>query len=175
MWTSKLISGANTYLRRLSPLLAPTSSVPTTISYHNWNAHFSILSDKAMTKLIWSKKDRSFSCFWAILFLYSHSRHIVYAPSKNNQYAAAGFPSIGDAIVNGNAAEIDEQVAITAFFVRGAASILKEFDNFYSQWDSSFIIQFWVKSMRDPRTKIRADKCVISVFFWQFNNTQFYL
>jgi hypothetical protein len=62
-----------------------------------------------------------------------HSRHIVYAPSKNNQYAAAAFPSIGDAIVNGDIAEINKQVAITAFFVQGAASVLKEFDSFFSQ------------------------------------------
>jgi len=59
-------------------------------------------------------------------------RHIVYAPAKNNQYAASGFPAISDAIASGNVTEINKQVAIATYFVRGALSTLKEFNNFFS-------------------------------------------
>jgi hypothetical protein len=57
---------------------------------------------------------------------------VVYAPSKNNQYAAAGFPSIGDSIASGNATDISNQVAIVTYFIRGAIATLKEFNNFFS-------------------------------------------
>ncbi len=70
-----------------------------------------------------------------IILLLSHIffcylRHIIYAPAKTNQYAASGFPAIGDAIVSGNTTEINNQVAIATYFVRGALSTLKEFNNF---------------------------------------------
>lgn len=59
-------------------------------------------------------------------------RHVVFAPSKNNQYAAAGFPSISDAIASGNATEVYNQVAIVTYFVRGALATLKDFGNFFA-------------------------------------------
>ena len=60
------------------------------------------------------------------------SRHILYAPAKNNQYAASGFPAISDAIAGDNGTEINNQVAIATYFIRGALSTLKEFNNFFS-------------------------------------------
>jgi hypothetical protein len=77
--------------------------------------------------LIWSKKQYYFSiipCYFCYL------RHVIYAPAKTNKYAAAGFPSIGDAITSGNQTEINNQVAIATYFVRGALSTLKEFNKF---------------------------------------------
>jgi hypothetical protein len=62
--------------------------------------------------------------------LFCFSRHIIYAPAKTNKYAASGFPSIGDAIAIGNSTEIEHQVAIATYFIRGALSTLKEFNNF---------------------------------------------
>ncbi|CAF1641949.1 unnamed protein product, partial [Rotaria sordida] len=59
-------------------------------------------------------------------------KHIVFAPAKDNQYAASGFPTISDAIFNNNQTEIEYQVAIATYFVRGALSILKDFNNFFS-------------------------------------------
>ncbi|CAF1172104.1 unnamed protein product [Adineta steineri] len=59
-------------------------------------------------------------------------KHIIYAPSKTNQYAALGFPTIIDAIASGNKTEINNEIAIATYFVRGAVSTLKEFDNFFS-------------------------------------------
>ncbi|CAF0727833.1 unnamed protein product [Adineta steineri] len=59
-------------------------------------------------------------------------KHIIYAPSKTNQYDVLGFPAIIDAIASGNKTEINNQIAIATFFVRGALSTLKEFDNFFS-------------------------------------------
>ncbi|CAF1301834.1 unnamed protein product [Rotaria sordida] len=59
-------------------------------------------------------------------------KHIVFAPAKDNQYAASGFPTISDAIFNNNQIEIEYQVAIATYFVRGALSILKDFNNFFS-------------------------------------------
>jgi hypothetical protein len=67
-----------------------------------------------------------------ISFFSGYLRHIIYAPAKNNQYAAAGFPTITDAIASGNITEINNQVAIATFFIRGALSTLKEFNNFSS-------------------------------------------
>ena len=61
---------------------------------------------------------------------YFYLRHIIYAPAKTNKYAAAGFPSIGDAIISGDPTEIEHQVAIATYFVRGALSTLKEFNKF---------------------------------------------
>ncbi|CAF4516396.1 unnamed protein product, partial [Rotaria sp. Silwood2] len=63
---------------------------------------------------------------------YTDLKHIVYAPAKINQYAADGFPAISDAIVSGDSTEIANQVAIATYFVRGALSTLKEFNNFFS-------------------------------------------
>ncbi|CAF1229294.1 unnamed protein product [Rotaria sordida] len=63
---------------------------------------------------------------------YTDFKHIVFAPSKDNQYAASGFPTISDAIFNNNQTEIEYQVAIATYFVRGALSILKDFNNFFS-------------------------------------------
>jgi hypothetical protein len=60
-------------------------------------------------------------------------RHIVYAPSKYDQYASAGFPNIADAIVDGDLAEIERQISIGTFFIRGASSTLKDYDHFFSQ------------------------------------------
>ena len=51
---------------------------------------------------------------------------------KSNQYAAAGFPAISDAIASGDITEINNQVAIATYFVRGALSTLKQFNNFFS-------------------------------------------
>ena len=65
--------------------------------------------------------------------MFCFSRHIIYAPAKTNQYAASGFPSIGDAIVSGNRTEIEHQVAIATYFIRGALSTLKEFNNFITE------------------------------------------
>ncbi|CAF4320221.1 unnamed protein product [Adineta steineri] len=59
-------------------------------------------------------------------------KHIIYAPSKTNQYDVLGFPAIIDAIASGNKTEINNQIAIATFFVRGALSTLKEFDDFFS-------------------------------------------
>ncbi|CAF0755051.1 unnamed protein product [Adineta steineri] len=59
-------------------------------------------------------------------------KHIIYAPSKTNQYGVLGFPAIIDAIASGNKTEINNQIAIATFFVRGALSTLKEFDDFFS-------------------------------------------
>ncbi|CAF0745500.1 unnamed protein product [Adineta steineri] len=59
-------------------------------------------------------------------------KHIVYAPPKTNRYAALGFPTIIDAIASGDKTEINNQIAIATYFVRGALSTLKEFDNFFS-------------------------------------------
>ncbi len=66
------------------------------------------------------------------MFCFCNLRHIIYAPAKNNLYAASGFPAISDAIVSGNITEINNQVAIATYFVRGALSTLKEFNNFFS-------------------------------------------
>lgn len=63
---------------------------------------------------------------------YFSFRHILYAPSKNNQYAATGFPAISDAIASGDITEIEHQVAIATYFIRGALASLKEFNNFFS-------------------------------------------
>lgn len=57
-------------------------------------------------------------------------RHVIYAPAKTNKYAANGFPNIGDVISNGNPTTIEREVAIATYFVRGALSTLKQFDNF---------------------------------------------
>ena len=62
--------------------------------------------------------------------LISYFRHIIYAPAKTNQYAADGFPAINDAINGGNLTEINTEVAITTYFIRGAISTLKEFNKF---------------------------------------------
>ncbi|CAF0765170.1 unnamed protein product [Adineta steineri] len=59
-------------------------------------------------------------------------KHIVYAPSKTNQYGVVGFPTVLDAISGGNKTEINNEIAIVTFFVRGALSTLKIFDNFFS-------------------------------------------
>ncbi|CAF3820340.1 unnamed protein product [Rotaria sp. Silwood1] len=59
-------------------------------------------------------------------------KHIVFAPAKDNQYAASGFPAISDAIFSNNQTEIEYQVAIATYFVRGALSTLKDFNNFFS-------------------------------------------
>ena len=59
-------------------------------------------------------------------------RHIIYAPAKGNAYAASGFPAISDAIASGNVTEIERQVAIATYFIRGALSTLKEFNKFIS-------------------------------------------
>ncbi|CAM2718149.1 unnamed protein product [Rotaria socialis] len=63
---------------------------------------------------------------------YTDFKHIVFAPAKGNKYAASGFPSVSDAVANGDSTEIDTEVAIATYFVRGALSTLKEFDNFFS-------------------------------------------
>ena len=65
------------------------------------------------------------------LFYDFYFRHIIYAPTKGNQYAAAGFPATIDAIAIGDITEINNQVAIATYFVRGALSTLKRFDNFF--------------------------------------------
>ncbi len=59
-------------------------------------------------------------------------RHIIYAPAKGNQYAASGFPAVSDAIASGDPIEINNQVAIATYFVRGALSTLKEFNRFFA-------------------------------------------
>ncbi len=66
------------------------------------------------------------------MFFLCNLRHIIYAPAKTNKYAPAGFPAISDAIVSGNITEINNQVAIATYFVRGALSTLKEFNDFSS-------------------------------------------
>lgn len=63
-----------------------------------------------------------------VIFL--HTRHIVYAPAKTNQYAASVFPTISDAIASGDSIELERQVAIATFFIQGASSTLKEFNKF---------------------------------------------
>jgi hypothetical protein len=57
-------------------------------------------------------------------------RHIIYAPAKGNQYAASGFPTISDAIAGGNQTEINQEIAIAVYFIRGAITTLKQFDRF---------------------------------------------
>ncbi|CAF1329620.1 unnamed protein product [Adineta ricciae] len=61
---------------------------------------------------------------------YEEMKHVIYAPAKTNQYAADGFPAINDAINGGNLTEINMEVAITTYFIRGATSTLKEFNRF---------------------------------------------
>ncbi|CAF4886685.1 unnamed protein product [Rotaria sp. Silwood1] len=63
---------------------------------------------------------------------YTDYKHIIYAPAKGDKYAAAGLPTIGDALATGNQIEIDKEIAIAAYFIRGALSILKQFDKFIS-------------------------------------------
>ncbi|CAF2689426.1 unnamed protein product, partial [Rotaria sp. Silwood2] len=65
---------------------------------------------------------------------YTDFKHIIYAPAKGNQYAATGFPAVSDAIASGDSTEINNQVAIAAYFVRGALSILKEVHHFFSNY-----------------------------------------
>ena len=48
------------------------------------------------------------------------------------KYAASGFPAISDAIASGNQTEINQQIAIAVYFIRGALSTLKQFDKFIS-------------------------------------------
>lgn len=62
--------------------------------------------------------------------IFDYFRHVIYAPAKTNQYAADGFPAINDAINGGNLTEINMEVAITTYFIRGAISTLKEFNKF---------------------------------------------
>lgn len=62
------------------------------------------------------------------------SRHVIYAPAKTNKYAASGFPSIGDALANGDANEIKHQIAVATYFVRGALATLKNFHQFINAW-----------------------------------------
>jgi hypothetical protein len=74
--------------------------------------------------------------FPSVLIEYVHifsSRHIIYAPAKNNKYAASGFPTIADAMTTNNEKVIQEQVAIVTYFVRGALSTLNGFDRFISK------------------------------------------
>ena len=54
----------------------------------------------------------------------------MYAPAQGNQYAASGFPALSDAIASGDPREIEHQVAITTFFVRGAIASIKQFGKF---------------------------------------------
>ncbi|CAF1148812.1 unnamed protein product [Rotaria sp. Silwood1] len=61
---------------------------------------------------------------------YTEMKHIIYAPPKSNQYASSGFPAVSDAIISGSKTEIEYQIAIATYFVRGALSTLKEFDKF---------------------------------------------
>ena len=68
--------------------------------------------------------------FFYYLMLFYYFRHIIYAPAKINKYAASGFPAIVDAISSGDTTEINKQVAIATYFVRGALSTLKEFNKF---------------------------------------------
>ena len=65
------------------------------------------------------------------MFFYS-KRHIIYAPARSNKYGASGFPAINDAMVGGNQTEIDQEIAIAIYFIRGALSTLKQFDKFIS-------------------------------------------
>lgn len=69
---------------------------------------------------------------WNDLSFHLYLRHIIYAPARDNQYGATGFPAITDAIASGNATEITNQVAIATYFLRGAISTLKEFNNFFA-------------------------------------------
>ncbi|CAF4228196.1 unnamed protein product, partial [Rotaria magnacalcarata] len=55
-----------------------------------------------------------------------------FAPAKGNKYAASGFPSVSNAVADGDSTEIEIEVAIATYFVRGALSTLKEFHNFFS-------------------------------------------
>lgn len=67
------------------------------------------------------------------MLFFSYLRHIIYAPAKTNQYAASGFPAIADAITSGTDTEIEHQVAITTYFIYGALSTLKEFNQFITE------------------------------------------
>ncbi|CAF1046308.1 unnamed protein product [Didymodactylos carnosus] len=57
-------------------------------------------------------------------------KHIIYAPSKGNQYAASGFPSITGAFATGDSEEIKKQISIATYFIKGATSVLKQPFNF---------------------------------------------
>ena len=70
-----------------------------------------------------------FSIYALNLFLF-YIRHIIYAPAKVNKYDASDFPTIGDALVNGNQTEINQAIAIAIYFIRGAVSTLKQYDTF---------------------------------------------
>ncbi|CAF4274049.1 unnamed protein product, partial [Rotaria sp. Silwood2] len=61
---------------------------------------------------------------------YPDYKHVIFVPAKTNQYSASGFPTISDAIVGGNQTEINQEIAIIVYFIRGALSTLKEFDKF---------------------------------------------
>jgi hypothetical protein len=80
--------------------------------------------------LISSKIEVTFVYHLTTIFVYI--RHIIYAPAKSNKYGATGFPAISDAIASGNQTEIDQQIAIAVYFIRGALSTLKQFDKFIS-------------------------------------------
>jgi len=82
--------------------------------------------------LIWSKKEYYSSIISCDVF-FSYLRHIIYAPAKTNQYAASGFPAVADAIFGGDSTEIEHQVAIATYFIRGALSTLKEFNKFIAE------------------------------------------
>lgn len=66
--------------------------------------------------------------------LISYFRHIIFAPAKTNQYAASGFPAIGDAIYLGDTTEIKNQIAIATYFIKSASTVLKEFNKFIFAW-----------------------------------------
>ena len=122
-------------------LLVPMWSVFTTISCCNSNVLFSIHWAKVAMKQIWSEAIDRVNSTITDPERFS-PRHIVYAPSKNNQYAADGFPSISDAIADGNSTEIFYAVAIATYFVRGALATLKEFENFFP-WRLTFLWFFF--------------------------------
>ncbi|CAF3610983.1 unnamed protein product [Rotaria sp. Silwood1] len=61
---------------------------------------------------------------------YPDYKHIIFAPAKTDQYSASGFPTINDALVGDNQIEMNQEIAIVVYFIRGALSILKQFDKF---------------------------------------------
>ncbi|CAF1655392.1 unnamed protein product, partial [Didymodactylos carnosus] len=56
----------------------------------------------------------------------SDVKHVVYAPSRKDQYNAAGFPTIFDAIEDNDIINTQRQIAITTYFIRSAVSVLQQ-------------------------------------------------
>ncbi|CAF0790038.1 unnamed protein product [Didymodactylos carnosus] len=53
-------------------------------------------------------------------------KHTVFAPSRNNRYNAAGFPTITDAIDDNDISNTQRQIAYVTYFIRSAITVLQQ-------------------------------------------------